>query len=84
MLLIHIIISVLSLALTGLAVAKPSRALLNVCYGLAGSVFATGAYLTVIGGASVARSCITGIAVLGLEYVGIVLARRKLLATVTE
>jgi hypothetical protein len=78
LLLSHIIIALSGLAVTTVAYFRPSKALLQTSYALAGLTLASGTYLTIISPAHIMQTCITGLVYFGFVTYGIVSVRKKL------
>lgn len=78
MLLLHIIIALSSIGVTGVAFLNPSKAKLNIGYFFVALTLITGVYLMIVGHANLIRTCVTGLIYLGFVTVGLVSAHKKL------
>lgn len=75
---LHIFIALLSIIVTTIAYAAPSRGLLRSSYGLAGLTLASGLSLIVSQPAHMLQACMAGVVYLCVVSLGIIMARRKL------
>lgn len=78
--LLHVIIALTSIALTTLAYFVPSLLKLRVAYGLVVMTLASGFYLVWSEPAHMLQSCMMGLAYIGVVSVGVLAARRRLVA----
>jgi hypothetical protein len=78
MLIVHILTALTSVGFTIYLYISPSRAKLNVSYGLLAGVIGTGTYLVVSAHAPMLQSCVTGLSFVSFSLIGIVLSARKL------
>ena len=78
MLLVHILTALTSVAFTIYLYISPSKAKLNVSYGLLAGVIGTGTFLVVSTHAPMLQSCITGLSFVSVSLLGTVLSARKL------
>lgn len=78
MLLLHILIALSSIILSGLAYVRPSQQRLTASYGLVAATLATGTYLVVAQPTHLASACISGLIYLGVVGATIAAARFKL------
>ena len=74
---IHITVALLSILFTTLALFWPTRAKLNVSYGLAGATLATGVFLVVAAPAHMLQACVAGVVYIAVAFPLIALARRR-------
>ncbi len=77
-LLIHIIIALCSLLVSGLNLARPSWRALRFTYGLVAATLASGTYLTILHPAHLANVCLSGLAYLAIITTLAGLTRHKL------
>jgi hypothetical protein len=77
-LILHIIIALSSLVVTGIAYVAPSNIKLRLAYVLVALTVASGSYLIVAKPAHMVAACAEGLVYLAIVMVGIVLARGKL------
>jgi len=75
---LHILIALVSMAITTVAFVRPTRRLLYINYGFIGLTIASGVYLTVLSPAHMIETCTVGLTYLAVVSVGTVLARVKL------
>lgn len=66
MLLLHIIIALSAVGISGLSLIKPTKKKLYSSYALTAATFATGTYLVIMSPAHLVSSCITGLVFLGV------------------
>jgi hypothetical protein len=78
MLLVHIIIALLSLVISGFTFLQPSKTKLNLSYFVVALTLVTGSYLVIFGHANLVKTCITGIIYLGFVTAGLVQAHKKI------
>lgn len=78
LILIHVILALGSIVSSSYSFIRPSKAKLNLTYGLTASTLATGSYLVVSTASGLVPACITGLAYLGMVSLGIVGTRYKL------
>lgn len=78
LILTHIILALSAVGLSIFANVNPSNGKLKASYGLAAGTLTTGVLLIVIGGASIVRTCLTGIVFFGIVTILNETARRKL------
>lgn len=77
-LLIHILVAVSSLGVTGYAFLAPSKLKLRVSYALVALTLASGTYLVLSTNARMVQACLSGLAYLGFVSAGIAAARLRL------
>lgn len=77
-LLLHIFIAVLSVVLASIALARPTRHLLTLSYGMVGATIATGVTLVVIAPVSMLHLCISGLVYTIITLAILTMARQKL------
>ena len=80
MLIIHIVIELTSLILAAANYARPSSALLKICFGLIGATLLSGSVLTIERHAHLASACISGLLYLAVVSAMLTLSHRKLIA----
>jgi hypothetical protein len=80
LILLHVLIAIGSMILSGVALVWPSNARVKYSYGLVGLTLATGTYLVWHNHAHLIQSCLTGIVYLSLTTGALVFARRRVLA----
>jgi hypothetical protein len=78
MLLLHILIALTSIVVSGLAYAKPDKRRLTVSYGLVVATLTTGTYLVASAPAHLASACASGLIYLGIVGAPIAAAHAKL------
>lgn len=83
-LLTHIIIAVLSLFYSLYLFLSPSRLKLRVSYGLMALTTASGTYLIVTSNGHMLETCTVGLLYLGLTTFGILSARHRLAADISQ
>ena len=81
---VHVIIALLSMVWTTYGYVRPSRTSLRISYSLVALTFVSGFYLVWSEPAQMLRSCMTGLAYLGVVTIAIVATRRKLLVLQEE
>jgi|GEM_PF-2506137 len=74
----HVSIALAGIALSGLALLRPSSRLLKLSYTAIALTFASGTYLVIAGPAHLVSTCISGIIYLGVVSAGLVPARMRL------
>lgn len=74
----HVLLALLSLALSTFNFVTPSKTKLVTSYLLATGTLASGVVLIVVNNASVLRTCLTGIAFFGVVTILNELARKKI------
>jgi hypothetical protein len=77
-LLLHIVIALSSIALSGFAYARPTQGKLRGTYTLVVATLATGTYLVIAQPAHMASACVSGLTYLAVVGVAIGAAQRKL------
>ncbi len=77
-LILHILIALSSIIVSGLAYARPSAARLNASYGLVAATLATGTFLVVSAPSHLASACVSGLVYLATVSAAIIAARAKL------
>lgn len=78
---LHVSIALLSIIITTAAYVSPTQWRLRSSYGLAGLTLASGLYLVASQPAYMVHACTAGVVYLSVVALGIVLARRKFIAT---
>lgn len=78
MLVLHILIALTSIVLSGINFARPSAGLLRASYALTAATLASGTYLVVMAPAHLASACVSGLAYLAMVGTATVMARAKL------
>ena len=78
MLMIHIVISLTSLLVSGWVAFRPTLMRIRSSYTLIALTLGTGTFLVVQHPAHLGSACLSGIVFLGLSTVGVVSARRNL------
>lgn len=76
-LLLHIVIALTSIAMSGLALVSPTQAKLRGSYALAVATLASGTYLVLNQPAHMASACISGLAYLAIVGTAIIFAQRR-------
>lgn len=80
MLLMHVLISLGSVAYTAHLIARPTYTKVKVSYAFVAATIASGFGLIVFSHASMVRTCVTGLAFTTIVSAGILVARRRLQA----
>ena len=80
MLILHIAIAITSLATSGMAALRPSRAFVNTSYMTIAATLGTGTYLVFRHPGHLASACLSGLLFLGLSLAMLAQARRGLSA----
>lgn len=75
---LHIVIALLSIIWTGYVFLSPSRKKLQGSYGLVAATLVSGTYLVVSLNSPLLKSCLTGLAYLGIVFAGIIATQYKL------
>lgn len=78
LLLLHIVIALSSILITGLAYILPTHTKLKASYLLVAGTFITGTALVVMSPSHLMSACFSGLIYLGIVSLGILFARRKL------
>lgn len=78
MLLLHILIALTSIVVSGTALVRPSRGLLRATYVLVTATLASGTYLVALRPSHLPSACISGLLYLAAVGVTTVAARQKL------
>jgi hypothetical protein len=80
LLIIHVLIALSSIVVTGFAYLSPSQRKLFTSYGLVGLTLVSGTALVITAHSPLLSSCITGLTYLAIEMFGIILTQRKLVS----
>lgn len=80
MIFLHVLIALSSIALSSITAVMPSKRKLYASSLLVALTLATGAYLVVAMHAPLLRTCMTGLAYLGVAVGGMVVGARRLVA----
>ena len=78
LILIHVILALSSIVSSSYSFIRPSKAKLNLTYGLAVGTLASGSYLVISTSSGLVSACVTGLIYLGIVSLGILGAQRKL------
>lgn len=78
MVILHIIVALVSISLSGYAYLKPSRTKLLASYCLIAATFASGIVLAISNPAHMTETCLMGLSYLGLVGVSTMAARARL------
>jgi len=79
-LLLHIIIALSSIIISGIALAKPSRRILGVSYALIIGTLASGTYLVALAPSHLPSACVSGLLYLAVAGTLTTVAQRKFAA----
>jgi len=74
---LHVIIALVSIVYTGYTLLHPSKAKLNISYGLVGLTLLTGTGLVIANPSHMVSACFTGIVYLSFMALGLVTAHKK-------
>lgn len=77
---LHITIALVSIAWTGYVFVSPSMRKLYGSYALVAGTLASGTYLVIAMSSPLLKSCLTGLAYLGIVFAGIIATQYKLKA----
>jgi len=77
-LLLHIVIALSSIIVSGLLLARPSRRLLHASYALVAATLTSGTYLVVLSPAHLPSACASGLLYLAIAGIMTAVARLKL------
>ena len=77
-LILHIILAVFSLILTGVLVFRPSKNKINAAFGLILGTLITGTYMIFSMNVNILVVCLEGLAFMGVVLAGIAIGKRRL------
>lgn len=80
LLLLHILVAMLSLLFIGSGVLMPTKLRLKLSYILVGLTLLSGTVLTFSRLSHLASICVTGLVYIGVASIGLVIARKRLIA----
>lgn len=77
-LILHIIIALSTVGVSGFTLLRPNKKILHVSYALTVGTFITGGYLVIMNPGHLVSSCVTGLTFLGVVGFMLFSARRKI------